>query len=511
MGWKGVIALAATACCLSLPAQANGGFDDVSFSNEVEIIAFAFDGGGDSAVQDPATQSDFDLFDETVEKSDSNRDSGRRGRSKVIHKSQVVRDGNTTLGFDSEAKLTASSRDPQPSDSFVPFGRGTSELTVEFEIAEPTTYTFNGGLSTSTDLPTARRDGRQRGQTGCTRIVVTSPNGSIYRADSPSICGSETSVDIDEAGELQPGTHSLTVTAQATSGQIEDTPSALALYDVSLRFCTITVQAETTNGTEGDDVICGTEEDDTILGHGGSDRIFGFGGADTLEGGAADDDIDGGDGDDKRIYGGPGDDTIAGGVGDDGEESFASVISNVVAGGPGNDEINGGPGLDVLVGRCGGEEATVCPADPVLLGELDDDNLIGGDDNDVLRGDAGVNFIEAGDGNDVAFAGDSGDTLIMGDGQDGAQGGNGNDRIEGGAGNDGDDLFAGNLFGGGGNDCLIGGRGRDDLDGVGGNDTFIAKDNKKDKVDGGPGPDRGKFDPQDNVSSVANKAFGGSC
>lgn len=46
---------------------------------------------------------------------------------------------------------------------------------------------------------------------------------------------------------------------------------------------------------------------------------------------------------------------------------------------------------------------------------------------------------------------------------------------------------------------------------VGGNDTFIAKDNKKDKVDGGPGPDRGKFDPQDTVSSVANRAFSGSC
>ena len=504
----------AAGCILSAPTSALGEFGDISFSDDVEIIASAFDGGGGSAVQERAGRAGFGLFEETVEKSDSNRGSGRRGGSKVVHKSQVVSDDDVTLGFDSEAKLTASSRDPQPSDSFIPSGRATSELTVEFEVTEPTKYVLNGGLVTSTALPSSRQDKHQRGQNGCTRIVVLSPNGTLHRADSPSVCGSEASVDIDEAGELEPGTHSLTINALATSGQIEDTRSVLAFYDLQLRFCTITVQSGTTNGTEGDDVICGTEGDDTILSHGGSDRIFGFGGADTLEGGSADDDIDGGDDDDKRIYGGPGDDTIFAGLGDDGVESSAEPTSNVVAGGPGNDEINGGFGDDVIVGRCGGKEAIVCPADPVVPGEADDDNLIGDAGLDLLWGDGGVNILDGGDGNDLAEAGDLGDTIFMGAGDDTVIGGDGNDTIEGGPGNDGDgplgSLF-GPVFGGGGSDCLIGGPGRDDLDGAAGNDTFIAKDAARDKVAGGPGPDRGKFDRADNVTSVANEAFGGSC
>ena len=504
----GGVAAGAGAIAVTLPAAAPASVDPNSITSRAEIQATADAGVTDTSVTDGKARSGFSRFEKSVGVRargipGSVSMEGYRGRANANQSSVLLEDGSELLGVDTRGMADSSFTRPNfPLGPGSPGGDGLSDFELGFDVkGGPVQYSLTGTMEvsvTASDAGSART--RVRGLDAPDVVVVTTPSDQTI------------SENIDLAGTLAPGSHSLQVDLHANSAaDFSASGAAVAQYDLKLRFCTITVQAETTNGTEGDDVICGTEGDDTIRGHGGNDRIFGFGGADTLEGGAADDDIDGGDGDDARIYGGPGDDTIVAGFGDDGEASFASVTSDVVAGGPGNDEINGGPGVDVIVGRCGGVEATVCPSDPVVPGEADDDNLAGGDGLDILRGDGGVNFIEGGGGNDLAFAGDLGDTLVMGAGDDGASGGEGDDRIEGGPGNDGDDPFAGNLFGGGGSDCLIGGSGRDFLDGVTGNDTLIAKDNARDKAVGGPGADRGRFDPQDNVTSVANQAFAGSC
>ncbi len=107
-------------------------------------------------------------------------------------------------------------------------------------------------------------------------------------------------------------------------------------------------------------------------------------------------------------------------------------------------------------------------------------------------------------GDDV-ICGSSGDDTIFGlDGDDTIYGEGGADTIDGGDGRDG-------LLGADGADCLDGGADKDDLKGEAGNDTLLAKDLTKDEVKGGPSPDRGRFDPRDDVRSVSNRNFSGSC
>ena len=89
-------------------------------------------------------------------------------------------------------------------------------------------------------------------------------------------------------------------------------------------------------------------------------------------------------------------------------------------------------------------------------------------------------------------------------GSDTVYGEGGSDKIEGGGARD-------DLLGGDGADCLDGGAGGDDMKGEGGNDKLLAKDGTKDEVNGGQGPDKGRFDPRDDVRSVANTSFTGGC
>lgn len=107
-------------------------------------------------------------------------------------------------------------------------------------------------------------------------------------------------------------------------------------------------------------------------------------------------------------------------------------------------------------------------------------------------------------GNDV-ICGTSGEDTILGlGGSDTVYGEGGSDKIEGGGARD-------DLLGGDGADCLDGGAGGDDMKGEGGNDKLLAKDGTKDEVNGGQGPDKGRFDPRDDVRSVANTSFTGGC
>src|SRR5688500_18036768 len=131
---------------LVLSPTAPAGVGGIDVSDEAEIIASAFDGGGDSAVTDRAGRIGFSEFLASVEKSDRNADSGRSARSTVVHETQILEDGDDTLGLDSTATATARARDPQPGDSFFPVGRGTSELVVDFEVSTPVKFSLTGDL-----------------------------------------------------------------------------------------------------------------------------------------------------------------------------------------------------------------------------------------------------------------------------------------------------------------------------------------------------------------------------
>jgi Ca2+-binding RTX toxin-like protein len=496
--------------------------DPNSVVTEAEVIATAFDGGGGSEVRDRSGRIGFSEFLRTVSARDSNSDSGRAGRGDAFQDTEILSAGDEELGVDSQGTASGSFTDPTPGDETQPVGSGRSELIVDFDVVgDPVKFSLTGELNAS-GSPTNSQ---------CSNVRLVSPSG--LNTDTVGACdGSAAEVEINEIGELQPGTHRLSVEMYTPAfNPLASGGTAVADYDIKLRFCTITVAApdQETDGTAGDDVICGTPGDDTIFGLGGKDRIFGLTGADILDGGAAADSIDGGDGDDLRIYGGTGNDTIDAGPGNDGPGAPQADL--VVAGGPGDDQIDGGTGNDQIFGRCGeevfGDPSDICLADPVEPGENDDDNLTGDRGNDVIFGDAGINFIRVGAGNDSAAAGDLGDTLIMGAGADSALGGVGDDQIEGGAGDD--DTVLGGLAGFGGNDtitggtgddlleggsardCLVGGSARDVFRGGDGEDTLLAKDGARDSVNGGASPDRGRFDPDDSVTSVQRRNFSGGC
>ncbi|MCB0220235.1 MAG: hypothetical protein KDH09_11110 [Chrysiogenetes bacterium] len=105
-----------------------------------------------------------------------------------------------------------------------------------------------------------------------------------------------------------------------------------------------TMDHDTLQGGEGEDMIAGNWGDDLISGGEGNDWIDGEGGDDVLEGGPGDDSLLGGDGD-NTLEGGPGNDTL-----------MAEY---------GLDTLEGGPGADILLG--GGD------ADVFAYGEGSDD------------------------------------------------------------------------------------------------------------------------------------------
>ncbi len=126
-----------------------------------------------------------------------------------------------------------------------------------------------------------------------------------------------------------------------------------------------TINAETIDGTAGDDVIVAGDGNDTINGLGGADSLC----ADA------------------------GDDTVNGGTGAD----FA-------AGGPGADVVNGNGGNDLLLGNAGG-------------GDINDvgDTINGGTGNDIVDGWVGDDTLVGGLGDDILFGEDGNDTVSYSD------------------------------------------------------------------------------------------------
>lgn len=487
---------------LVAPGAAVAEVDPNSVTTGAEIVAEAFDGAGKTAPdRDRAGRIGFSEFLRTVSAQDRNVDSGRGATANVTQDTRIVEDGGLPLGVDTSGAADSSYSDPNPGDSLEPFGSGTSELDVGFEVINaPVQFVLTGSIEASVSGAGA----------GDAKVTVTDPTGAQTVAEVGSFDSGTDAIDLDLTNTINPGSHDFQVDIDVFSGgNTLSSGTSTADYDLELRFCTVVVEqpGQAAIGTSGDDVICGRSGDEQLLGLGGDDVFFGLGGADNVEGHGGNDTIFGGAGDDFRLYGGPGNDFIDAGPGNDGpaDPSFEAVV----AGGPGDDEIIGGSGNDLLIGRCLdlplGSPSPACPDDPPTPGEDDDDNLSGGLGADRLFGDGGSNLIIGGAGNDITGADGPGvNIFLLGPGNDTASGGDGRDEIEGAGGKD-------LLQGFAASDCLVGGSGRDELEGGGGNDKLLARDGRKDTGSGGPGRDRGRFDAADRIRSMAVRNLRGGC
>ena len=119
---------------------------------------------------------------------------------------------------------------------------------------------------------------------------------------------------------------------------------------------------------------------------------------------------------------------------------------------------------------------------------------VAGTDGNGIRRLTGVRRAFTSTGERCTIVGTSRADVLRGTpGDDNICGLGGNDTISGLAGND-------ILDGGAGADRIEGGKGVDSLLGAAGDDFFLARDGKRDDVDGGPGKDRGRVDPADWIS-----------
>jgi Ca2+-binding RTX toxin-like protein len=110
----------------------------------------------------------------------------------------------------------------------------------------------------------------------------------------------------------------------------------------------------------------------------------------------------------------------------------------------------------------------------------------GGPGDDVMRSSGPDSTIFGGNGNDILIGAHSGQALW---------GQNGDDTLRGQAAND-------LLRGGAGADTLNGGPAKDLAFGNDGNDTFLARDGKRDYLDGGHGTDKARVDSFDRLTRI---------
>jgi len=258
---------------------------------------------------------------------------------------------------------------------------------------------------------------------------------------------------------------------------------------------------ETVIGTPFPDFIVGTEQNETFYSGGGADVILGGGGDDTAFGGAEGDSCDAAmtfdcETDQQEVY--PRDPGAIAvglmtppGVGppalyltgsdqdDDVTVSYAEGEGEVTfALGPGSvgdfdtdPATNGGCGTPV-------DDSVVCPVDAtpdsIVLAGLDGDDTLSAPD---LPEETSVILLGNLD-NDDLIAGDTEDALVDGAGDD-------------------------TVSGGGGDDALPNNEGEDDLDAGEGNDLFISDSVcEGDAIDGGPGRDNANWAKFDTAISI---------
>ncbi len=132
--------------------------------------------------------------------------------------------------------------------------------------------------------------------------------------------------------------------------------------------------------------------------------------------------------------------------------------------------------------------------------------LRGGEGNDHLSAlpVGWTSIVEGGAGDDVLRSAGPDSTIYGGIGDDVLIGAHGGQALWGQKGEDtlrglaGDDL----LHGGADADHLNGGPGKDPVFGDGGSDRFMARDGKRDSLDGGGGTDKARVDPIDHLARI---------
>ena len=303
------------------------------------------------------------------------------------------------------------------------------------------------------------------------------------------------------------------------------------------------------DGGAGDDSISSGRGNDTVFAGEGNDRTWGHEGNDFIDAGLGKDITHGGDGIDTVSYAARTNpvfvDMTGYGRGEQNDDGEAGELDFVDAD---NEILVGGKGNDVLVGNAdpnGNFGETFNPNNRIVGGD-GNDTIKGLDGNDTIDGGLGADVFEGGEGNDTADYSKRSETLRLsldGVANDGAYskrrgsekdslnadienlwGGSGADLIVGDAGHN---ILSGNagndtIRGGDGNDTITGGAGLDQLFGEAGDDVLYANDltlprnakgkkrlqliaRAKDKIDGGLGNDRAKWDLADAAVAVEKK------
>ncbi|MBO9450061.1 CHRD domain-containing protein [Tropicibacter sp. R16_0] len=181
--------------------------------------------------------------------------------------------------------------------------------------------------------------------------------------------------------------------------------------------------ANTVNGTMGDDTLFGLGGNDTISGDAGEDSLSGGDGNDSLTGGADRDTLDGGAGDDTMAGGADNDNYFVDSAGDTvvenaGEGAFDQVWSSITY--TLGDHV----------------ESLVLVGDTFEVTDVKDIDGTGNAADNYVGGTYGANRLEGLGGNDTLAGANGDDTLDGGEGNDSLTGGLGNDILIGGDGTD---------------------------------------------------------------------------
>ncbi|MEX1195622.1 MAG: thrombospondin type 3 repeat-containing protein, partial [Dehalococcoidia bacterium] len=218
--------------------------DVVTSSARVE--ASSFDGIGTVGPPDVEQDSGFTEFIETANAFDDPNE----GRSAEAEATQ-----NTTVDFSdplapvvkSRGTAAASWTDGDPGDGDDPSAHGNSQFTITIEVTEKAIpFSLVGSIDASGG----------GGITGCVATNVTSPDGTTFIAGAPAACGSPLQ-DIDHSGQLQIGTHTFSVSANApASNPNASGGSADASFDLTLSLgCASTATTGSTDDdTDGDNI-----------------------------------------------------------------------------------------------------------------------------------------------------------------------------------------------------------------------------------------------------------------
>ena len=232
---------------------------------------------------------------------------------------------------------------------------------------------------------------------------------------------------------------------------------------------TLTEQAASLYGTDGNDNLAASPDIARLYGLGGNDTLVGSSGDDTLDGGSGADSMSGGAGNDLYMVDNAGDvvtessnkgaDTVTSSItyvlpanveslqltGSDAINGTGNSSANAIVGNAGANVLSGGTGADTLTGGLGDDTYVVDNAGDVAVenaGEGTDvvqssvsytlganvENLLltnttglsgtGNALDNVLTGNSGANTLKGMDGNDALDGGAGSDTMIGGTGDD---------------------------------------------------------------------------------------------